>query len=130
MNGRFSPYQVNAWVQKLVDRTIYMTLFVTDPFTAHSPLAAELSAAASSRQPSVWTMASTGYAVLANDIVFRSIPAETTIVAVGGFDASVNGNLLFRDLVSSDERVMQPIYMGGGGTFSIAAGQMAIGLDV
>lgn len=130
MNGRFSSYQIARWMDSLASRTLYLSLFTADPFSVANPLTVELVATSVSREPSVWERTSPYSLELANDVFFHAIPPETTIVALGAFDYSINGNLLFRDLMSSDGKTGKPIYYDTGGTYGISAGQMVIGLDI
>lgn len=130
MNGRFSSYQVSLWLDDLAARTIYLALFTADPFTVSDPLTVELTSTSVAREESVWERTSPYSLELANDVFFQAIPPETTLVALGGFDAEVNGNLLFRDLMSYSGQVGQPLHMLTGGSFSIATGEMVIGMDI
>lgn len=129
MYGRFSSYIVEHWLDDLVNDTIYLALFTSDPFAVADPLTAELSAANMVRGASVFEKVSPGMAQLANEVQFRGIPQETTIVAVGGFDAEVNGNLLFRELMA-EEGHPQPYNMPAGGVFVIPEGTFVVGIDV
>lgn len=130
MNGRFSRYQVARWIDTLEDRTLYMSLFTSDPFSLANPLAAELIGPSVVRQQSIWERESPFALRLANDVFFSAIPQETTIVAIGAFDKEVNGNLLFRDLISRNGRTPSPEIYSAGGSYVIPAGEMVLGIDV
>lgn len=130
MNGRFSKYQTARWMDTLASRTLYMALFTSDPYAVSNPLTVELLGTSITRQPSTWERTSPYSLELRNDIFFYAIPSETSIVAIGAFDAAINGNLIFRDLMSSDGKRSNPIYYATGGTYGIAVGEMVIGLDI
>ena len=129
MNGRFSNSVIRSWMDDIVSKDLWLSLFAADPYTQSNPLTAEIANMATYRQQSVWTR-TTDYSIeLANDVTFRSIPPETTIVAIGAFDAPLNGELLFRDLLSEDGNA-QPLYLAAGGSLRIPVGQMVAGVDI
>ena len=130
MNGRFSSYQIARWMDSLASRTMYMALFTSDPYAVSNPLTAELVGTSVSRQPSSWERTSPYSLELRNDVFFHAIPPETTVVAIGAYNAAVNGQLIFRDLMSDNGRVSTPLYFSTGGSYGIAAGEMVIGLDI
>lgn len=129
MYGRFSSYIIERWLDDLVSNTIYLTLFTSDPFVVADPLTAELYAPNMVRGASVFEKVAPGMAQLANEVQFRGIPQETTVVAVGGFDEEVNGNLLFRELLAVEGHP-QPYNMPAGGVFVVPEGTFVLGLDV
>ena len=130
MNGRFSSYQTARWMDSMANRTLYLSLFTADPYAVSNPLTVELIGTSVVRQPTSWLRTSPYSIELEHDVYFRAIPPETSVVAIGAFDAEVNGNLLFRDLMSQNGVTAQPIYFGTGGSYGIAAGQMVVGIDI
>lgn len=131
MKGRFSKYQTSAWMDDLASRSLYMALFTQDPYAVTNPLSVELVGTSINRQPSEWKRTSSFSLELNNDVFFAAIPPETSLVAIGAFDAPINGNLIFRDLIDAAGNGRgEPLYLPTGGTFGIAAGDMVIGLDI
>lgn len=129
MNGRFSNYQLQRWADTLVGETLYLSLFTSDPFSVDNPMSVELIGTSVVRQPSLWRKSSSTTIELENDVFFRAIPPETTVVAIGAFDASVNGNLIFRDLFNQNGRFV-PLYFSTGGALTIPEGQFIVGLEI
>ena len=131
MRGRFSTYQASAWLDALASRPLYMALFTQDPYAVTNPLSAELIGTSINRQPSEWTRTSSFSLELNNDVFFAAIPPETSLVAIGAFDAPINGNIIFRDIIdATGDGRGEPLHLPTGGTFGIAAGDMVIGLDI
>lgn len=129
MHGRFSNYQLQRWADTLVGETLYLSLFTSDPFSVDNPMSVELIGTSVVRQPSVWRKSSSTTIELENDVFFRAIPPETTVVAIGAFDAAVNGNLIFRDLFNQAGRFV-PLYFSTGGALTIPEGQFIVGLEI
>lgn len=121
--GRFAPYLVRQWMDQVAAKDKYLALFASDPLIGN-PYAAEIVGGIYARELSVWTRTSDFAMTLTEGIVWRSLVPGTVVRAVGAFDASFNGNLLFRSLLPAT------IEYPAGGTYPLPAGEYVIGLDV
>ena len=123
MNGRFAPSVIEGWMDEVDSASKWMALFANDPL-AGDPLAAEIIGGTYARQLGVWARTSPGALTLDAGLLWRSLVPGTVVYAVGAFDAAFNGNLLFRDML-----VLPKTYPTGG-TFSLAADEWVVGIDI
>ncbi len=129
--GKSSTYLANRWLTEIQAGTIptYIALFSSDPQSAGSPLAVELSFGSYVRPLQTWSLAGRILTSLV-DMTWNTIPPGTTITHIGAFDALVNGNFLFSGPVPV--AVASPLgyySFPNGGFLTIQAGSYHVGLD-
>jgi hypothetical protein len=127
MSGSMSNYLEN----KLLDHSLGTTSFTmpSGVFAALYTVApsdsgggTEVTGGSYSRKSATFAAASSGTAANSNNIDFTGMPAAT-VVAIGLFDASTSGNLLFHGTLNSAKTV------DSGDTLRIAIGDLSITLD-
>jgi hypothetical protein len=102
--------------------TVYVALYTTAPTDAGG--GTEVSGGSYARQPVTFSAASGGSIINSADITFPQATADWgTIVAVGLFDASTAGNLLWYGNLTTSKTV------NSGDIFTISAGNLTVSLD-
>lgn len=119
--GRFSTYRVTAWMDEVYAENKWMTLVNADPLAVSDPLTVELT---TTRIEGAWVRTSATSITLTSPLVFPGLLPGAHVAGVAGFDAEVNGNLTFADLL--DTAVDYP----DGGTFTLPAGEYVVGIDI
>lgn len=119
--GRFSSYQSELWMDEVEAKPKWLTVVSADPLAVSNPLAVEL---ATTRVLGTWVRSSTYAMTLTSPLVFPGLPAGTHVAGVAGFDDTVNGHLLFSDLLDT------PVDFPDGGTYTLPAGEYVIGIDI
>ena len=122
--GRFSAHKITSWMDDMEETDKWMTIVSSDPLATNSPYTAEASGGTLTRVLGSWTRTGPGLLTLDSAISFVGLPEGSHVAGVAGFDAAVNGNLLFSDLLEV------PVDFPFGGTYTLAAGQYVIGIDV
>ena len=122
--GRFAPSKVTAWMDDLEAEDIWLSLVSSDPLATASPYTAELVGGTVARLASSWTRTSFNLMTLDEPLSFVGLPAGAYLAGVAAFDAAVNGNLLFADLLD------QPLGFPAGGSYTLPAGEYVVGIDV
>jgi len=102
--------------------TVYVALYTTAPTDAGG--GTEVSGGSYARQAVTFNAASAGSITNSADITFPQATADWgTIVAVGLFDASTAGNLLWYGNLTTSQTV------NNGNIFKIPAGNLTVSLD-
>ena len=102
--------------------TVYVALYTVAP--SDSGGGTEVSGGSYARQPVTFSAASGGSITNSADITFPQATADWgTIVAVGLFDASTAGNLLWYGNLTTSKTV------NSGDIFKISAGNLTVSLD-
>jgi hypothetical protein len=102
--------------------TVYVALYTVAPTDAGG--GTEVSGGSYARQPVTFSAASGGSITNSADITFPQATADWgTIVAVGLFDASTAGNLLWYGNLTTSKTV------NSGDIFKISAGNLTVSLD-
>jgi len=102
--------------------TVYVALYTTAPTDAGG--GTEVSGGSYARQAVTFSAASDGSITNSADITFPQATADWgTIVAVGLFDASTAGNLLWYGNLTTSKTV------NSGDIFKISAGNLTVSLD-
>lgn len=124
MPGQFGDYMVAALMSLISQSTSasWMAAFFADPQKA-DPRAVEVVGGSYARQKPTFTRTDPKALTLAADISFTLQPG-TTVVAIGAFDSSVNGNFLYSDLLST------PRVFTTGGVYTVQAGEYVVGLQI
>jgi hypothetical protein len=127
--ANISDYYENKFIDHMLravaftpPSTIYLALYTAAPTDAGG--GTEVSGGSYARQSFTLSAASGGATSNSADITFPTATANWgTIVAVGIFDASTNGNLLMWGTLTTSKTV------SSGDTFKIAAGDLDITID-
>lgn len=122
--GRLSPYLTIGWVDDLESAPKWLALVSSDPLATSAPLTAEIVGGTVTRMTSAWTRTGPMALTLNAAVAFVGLPPMAHVAGVAAFDAEVNGNLLFADLLDA------PVSFPGGGTYTLAAGEYVVGIDV
>jgi hypothetical protein len=102
--------------------TVYVALYTTAPTDAGG--GTEVSGGSYARQSATFSAASAGSISNSADITFPQATADWgTIVAVGLFDTSTAGNLLWYGNLTTSQTVLN------GNIFKITAGNLTVSLD-
>lgn len=119
--GRFSSYQSQLWMDEVEAKEKWLTVVSADPLAVSNPLTVEL---ITTRILGVWVRSSTYAMTLTIPLVFPDLPSGAHVAGVAGFDAPVNGHLLFSDLLDT------PVDFPEGGTYILPGSEYVIGIDI
>lgn len=119
--GRFSNFKTTTWMDTVVADDKWMTLVSADALAVADPLTVELT---TTRVQGTWFRTSNSLLTLTSPLVFPGLLAGAHVAGVAGFNAAVNGNLLFSSLLDT------PVDFPAGGTYTLPAGQYVLGIDV
>lgn len=127
MPGSMSNYLENKILDHSLGTTsytmpaaVYVALYTVAPSDAGG--GTEVTGGSYSRKTATFGAASSGSATNTNNIDFTGMPGAT-VVAIGIFDASTSGNLLFHGTLNTSKTV------DSGDTLRIAIGDLSITLD-
>jgi hypothetical protein len=117
-----SDYLAGRWLDILASESTWASLHVSDPRQG-DPLASEVDGIGYSRVNVTWERGNRAVTNV-NTLSWTNLP-RVTLWAVGAFDHSVNGNLLFSCLLSD------PIpYVNSGGVYTLAARDLTVVVDM
>ena len=85
------------------------------------PLTVELT---TTRVLGIWVRSSTYALTETSALVFPGLLAGAHVAGVAGFDAAVNGHMLFSDLLDT------PVDFPTGGTYTLPGSEYVIGIDI
>ena len=119
--GRFSDTLTTSWMDDVAARDKWLTLVFADPLAVSNPLTVELSDV---RTQGTWVRTSNSLLTLSLPLIWSGLLAGAHVAGVAGFDAQVNGLLLFADLLDV------PVDFPDGGAYTLPGGQFVLGIDV
>ena len=128
--GSFSVDLIETWMDGVQDAEKHMALFSADPFAVADPATVEVIGGTYARQDSLWLRNDVRALTLDEAVVWRSLVPGTVAAAVGAFDDPFAGSLLFRSLLLDEDGNPDPKVFTVGGTFSLAAGEYVVGIDI
>ena len=124
MAGRFSSYLSTPWMDMVETIPKWLSVVSADPFATGNPYTAEIIAPTLTRRLSTWTRTGPGILTLTGAIDFAGLLPGAHVAGVAGWDAEVNGNLLFSDMLDA------PVDFPSGGIYVLAANEYIVGIDV
>lgn len=121
--GGVSSYQAGQWIAGLLDVPLYVALAASNPLFG-DPLAIEFIGGSYARQ--LGTFVSSGPTSVQSiaQVQFHGLPLDSVVAGVMVFDAPRNGNLVAAYAYDA------PVQLGTGGKYTVAAGELEIGVDV
>lgn len=119
--GRFSTHRVTTWMDEVYAQDKWMTLVSADPHAVSDPLTVELT---TTRYLGTWDRTSATSITNSSALSFPGLPAGAHVAGMAAFDAEVNGNLIFADLLDTEEDYPD------GGTYVLPTGEYVVGIDV
>lgn len=122
--GRFSDYQANIWLSALIGQTKYMTLFSSDPYSAGSFTAVEITSSGFARQTFTESLAGRLITVT-SQIIWSAIPAGSSLTHMGICDAAFNGNLICAGPIPN-----APLSYTNGGSLTLPGSSFRYGVDI
>lgn len=121
--GRMSTYQTSKWVGELSEVGLWFALCASDP-NLGDPLAAEIVGGTYVRPKAQFALASGTVLEQTLPVRFAGIAPNTVIVAVMVMDDAFVGNMVSSYIL--DDTVV----LDDGGSWSFAAGDYVMGLDI
>lgn len=121
--GQLSSYTDGLLMTMLLGKSLYLALAASDPF-AGDPLTAEVIGGSYGRVLLNFVSGSPTSIQATNEIDFHGLALGTTIFGLMVFDASRNGNMIAG--FSYDA----PVELSNGGKYTVAAGEVELGVDV
>jgi hypothetical protein len=128
--GSFSISVIERWMDEVEDLDKQMALFSADPWAVADPVTVEVIGGTYARQDSLWLRTDVRAITLDAALVWRSLVPGTVVAAVGAFDDPFAGTLLFRSVLLDEAGNPAPRSFPSGGTFTLAAGEYVVGIDV
>lgn len=123
-NGRIETLVVSGWVNQFATTAMWLGLCSQDPSAVDDPLTVEVVGSVYRRPAAYWQNA--GPTLLRNSTPYawNGLVPGTIVACVTAWDAAFNGRLLA--VMPLDEPQMFP----AGGSFSLASGELYVGVDV
>jgi hypothetical protein len=115
---------VEQWIDQAEMLSKWIGLCYQDPTAVSDPRTVEINSFGYQREGTSWTRSGTNVLTLNTDVFIHGLAPGDVVVAVTGWNAQFNGQMIFSDLL----RVPKPY--PSGGSYVLPAGEYVLGIDV